>query len=351
MRTFPPLAPAAVAFLLCLGACRSPSRTATGPVLPETIDTVAMPPQDPDSASAQEPEEYGFQTTWMPLEGLVVLEEQPSEDWASGEPERLETGKELGEAATLQDVDTNALPESARSHLRDTLWVWDGTEHVANPVETLHILSLFVPHFGQRQRWNGQFDEPAMSDSEVNQDIAQSGTRFLVGRIADRSEEFPSFKKPRTAPLVMDPSPSGEPYDKVLAAAQALPEYVTNQSEFEENGGEGNWWEGGSASTSQGFTDSAGREYLWLSHFGGEECSQNAWSQTTLWTVSDSTEPELLFQTSSLLTPLEAIDADGDGSPEFYLSEFPTRRLVVRKFGDAYREGESWSYAYDDCGC
>jgi len=321
----------------------------TAEVTPAVVDSTLEVPEVADTA--QESEEYGFQTTWMPLDGLVVLEEQPDQDWGTGEPEQIGTGTGLGEAATLQEVDTSALSEQARSHLLDTLWSWDGTEHVAHPVESLHILSLFVPHFGQRQRWNGQLGEPAMSDSEITQDIAQSGTRFLVGRISGSSEEFPSFRKPRTAPLLRDPSPSGELFDKVLAAAQALPEYVSNQREFEENGGEGNWWEGGSTSSSQSFTDGSGREFVWLSHFGGEECSPNAWSQTTLWVVTDTTEPELLFQSSSLLTPLMAIDADRDGSPEFYLGEFPTRRLVVRKFGDVYREVESWSYSYQDCGC
>lgn len=352
MRTFPPLAPATVAFLLCLGACQPRlSGHTVSRVIPEAVDSSVTAPEPVDSIADPNGQEYGFQTTWMPLEGLVVLEEQPGEDWAAGEPEPIETGTGLGEAATLQDVDTNALSESAKSRLRDTLWVWDGREHVANPVESLHILSLFVPHFGERQRWHGQQGEPALSDSEVNQEIARSGTRFLVGRIADRSEEFPSFKKPRTAPLVLDPSPCGEGYAKVLAAAQALPEYESNQREYQESGGEGDWWEGSLVSKAFGFTDGSGREFLWLSHFGGDECSQDAWSQTTLWSVSDSTEPELLFQTTPHLTPLMAIDADGDGSPEFYLSEFPTRRLVVRKFGEAYREGESWSYAYHDCGC
>jgi ketosteroid isomerase-like protein len=103
-----------------------------------------------------------------------------------------------------------------------------------------------VPHFGMRQAWNGELDEPKATPAQIAENIermAQSQEHFVVG-VLDQACSGSWASAAPALPFIAAKPVEGALRGTAIAAFKALPAYVELQKRFlKENKGANGGWE------------------------------------------------------------------------------------------------------------
>lgn len=143
-------------------------------------------------------------------------------------------------------VAAEALAESARAWLGKEATAYTTTgESCSGKVARFEVRVRAAPHFGMRQAWNGELDEPKATPAAVAQAIermAQNEEHFVVG-VLDRACAG-SWAIGAAQPFIKAKAADGKLRDAAVAAFKALPAYAELQKKFvKESGDKAHAWE------------------------------------------------------------------------------------------------------------
>ncbi|RYZ03080.1 MAG: nuclear transport factor 2 family protein [Myxococcales bacterium] len=132
------------------------------------------------------------------------------------------------------EVATDALTESARAWLGKEVTAYTTTgESCSGKVARFEVRVRAVPHFGMRQAWNGERDEPKAAPGTIARAVegmAQSEEHFVVG-VLDRACAG-SWASGAAHAFIKAAAASGKLRDAGVAAFKALPAYSELQKKF-----------------------------------------------------------------------------------------------------------------------
>lgn len=171
----------------------------------------------------------------------VVLQRSFDKAKVAGAP-RLLSAPNASPIQIAFDVSAEALSSGARGWLGKDVTAYTATgESCSGKVTRFEVRVQAVPHFGMRQSWNGEREEPKATPEAIAQAIArmaQNEEHFVVG-VLDRacagswaSATATSFVRATTAPAALRTAG--------IAAFKALPGYAELQKKFVKEAGEGN---------------------------------------------------------------------------------------------------------------
>lgn len=163
----------------------------------------------------------------------------------TGTPKLLKT-KDSDPIEIAYAVAPEALSAGSRAWLgrEVTVYAADG-KSCTGKVTRFEVRVQAVPHFGMRQAWNGELDEPKATPAQIAANIermAQSEEHFVVG-VLDQACSG-SWATPAPAgPFVAAKPVEGELRVAAIAAYKALPGYLELQTRFqkENKDAKGSW--------------------------------------------------------------------------------------------------------------
>jgi hypothetical protein len=209
-------------------------------------------------------------------------------------PPRLLSAPNASPIQIAFNVATDALSEPTRGWLGREVSTFTTTgESCSGKVERFEVRVQAVPHFGMRQAWNGELDEPKATPDEVARAIermAQSEEHFVVG-VLDRacagswaSVSGPTFTRARPA--------QGALREAGVAAFKALPGYAELQRKFVKESGDATQpWESVNGELSVTELRATGRQPLLLvAARSGGGCAGFNGSLSAAWSVAGAAE-------------------------------------------------------------
>lgn len=287
--------------------------------------------------------------------------------WADGPPVVL-----TREAAGVRrPAAVKALPAEHAAWAGRALTVFgkDGAPRCRATVADLHTLVWYEPHFGTVNRWNARDDEgPAPDDAAVVQMAEElgggDGDRFLVGRLVpedgaacDGAVWARAADRPLPSPAVAASDPDPGLREAALKRFRGQDRWKQIQAEYREHPTEGKgkrWDEHGGVRPAVRVLKGPGDvRWVWVGVDVNEGCGgffadlwtiwevRGAQPARARWTVLGVEPPDGLW-----FEPLQAVDLDGDGRPEFVGPDD-----LVRPVGPTWQRVETVEPNSYDCPC
>jgi hypothetical protein len=294
---------------------------------------------------------------------LVVLSSSPDhEHWAKGRPGLV--SKESPVAAR-RDVDATLLPKAmTRLEGRAMRLVGDAGEVCHGTLGAPFLLSRVEPHFGERQRWDGEEDEngvkgPALADervAEIAWDMA-GDSKLLVAELVETNGSCDDARFARAADLPAMTTtaarrPSAGLTAQAMVALKKLPAYDEIEQRYRTSSvatPSTLWIESQNADVSMHEFSTGKATYLWVSALAGEACSDFDGRMAVLWKVSGTNakklEFEVIYEGGADFTPHMLLQLPGDTAPSLL-----GRESLLRKDAKVY-EVEDLHVPFLDCPC
>lgn len=267
-------------------------------------------------------------------------------------PVAAESGDKNSEVFTAsRTVPEAALADSVRSLKNKKLRVEGGC--VAS-VSEFRALTRVVPHFGERDRWNGVLDgkkgQP-MPPAQIAKAASALGKPQLFAKLDGCSEGRFAWIDGAQQPLAAEPVEDPELAERALAAFGKLPSVLARQKEFlkQAEHPEGKWWEEGTEVAIFKHPRSGQVLVSVLANLrdgcGGFSASE--------WAIFER-KGKALKRIPLTQTPpdriQDALDVDGDGRLEL-LGETDFGTDIALYWPDADELGSPLEHAYLDCPC
>lgn len=280
--------------------------------------------------------------------------------WGAGKP-HLEEGYEMGVRAVMTDVNQDSLPAGYKKLLHRHIWVYSdsGKKGIAE-ITSFTLLTQFIPHFGQVQRWNGTegVDSPYTAE-EIALDIRRSVPTLLVARF-----EFINKKEiagnylfavaaNRRAPRSYVNTPAVALENKILAAAYKTDTYKTIQKDFVQNLKKKSYWtkEGDVQTEFYHFKNKKGTDFVTLTQEGGNPCGGDFYGEVfSFWQIGKNGIPKLLYMDNMNASTLMAVDIDNDDFPEL-LIQTGTDYFLIQRVDGNWERIYSYGILNQDCPC
>lgn len=223
-------------------------------------------------------------------------------------------------------------------------------------VSEFRAITRVVPHFGERERWNGAIQgedkkgQP-MTNAQIARAVDALGKAQLFAKLSGCGEGrfawVSGAQQPVAAQLLEDPALS----ERALAAFGRLPSVLSRQKEFMKQAqhAEGKWWEEGTEVAIFKHPTS-GQVLISVLANLREDCG--GWSASE-WAIFEAKGKALKRVPVTHGPPdrvQDALDIDGDGRLELLgESDYGTDSIVY--WPNANELGTSLQYAYLDCPC
>lgn len=280
---------------------------------------------------------------------LVVLSAAPDhEHWAKGAPS---LASKESPVVARREVDQSLLPKAmTRLTGRSMRLVGASGEVCRGTLAEPFLLSRVEPHFGERQRWDGEEQEdgsktPALSDEHVAQiawDLAGDG-KLLVAELVETNGDCRDARFARAADLpalstTAAHRPSASLVAQAMKALSKMPAYEANEKAYRASSQakpSTSWIESQYGDVSLYEFSMGKATYVWMSASAGEVCSDFSAQMKVLWKVSGTNAKKLGFG---------AKGANGDPKPQMLELEFEvlyegeaefTPEMLVQLPGDA----------------
>lgn len=294
---------------------------------------------------------------------FVVLSAAPeSERWAKGAPSLV--AKESPVVAR-RDVDELLLPKVMTRLVGRTMRVVGTSGEVCRgTVGAPFLMSRVEPHFGERQRWEGEEDDngnktPAFSDervAEIAWDMVSDG-KLLVAELVGTTGDCQDARFARAADLpglttISARQPAATLAMQALAALRKLPAYEAIEKAYRESSQAKPsvaWTESQNADVDMHEFSTGKATYVWLSASAGETCSEFSGRMNVLWKVSGTNakkyEFEVIYEGEAEFSPEMLVQLPGDNAPSLL-----GRESMLRRDTKGY-EVEELHVPYLDCPC
>jgi hypothetical protein len=297
----------------------------------------------------------------------IILSMSPDTNWASGKPHS--PGTDGGAWWALTDVNTAVLPSVFSDELQKPYSLFDKDGNATNAVITgFKLLSVFIPHFGQVQKWDasmGEEGDKPWTEEEKARDIWNSAALYLVAEFSPKDTHalMPVFGIPagKKAPVVFAETKSPGLITEVEREYRKTPQYRTVQEEYKsamqyykenpENIKE-SWLD--EDDTNRKLFSVALKEGTGLAAFSlvsGNPCGGPFYEQHfSIWELNGQ-KPVLLHETGEEFNVIMMMDLEQDGSVEVLVHDYYGRTALLKKTGDNWEEHAAWKVPYQDCGC
>jgi len=294
---------------------------------------------------------------------LVVLSESPDSDhWAKGAPS-LESKE--SPVVVRRDVDQSLLPKAmTRFTGRSMRLVGAAGEVCRGTLAEPFLLSRVEPHFGERQRWDGEEQEdgtktPALSEERVAQiawDLAGE-SKLLVAELVETNGDCSDARFARAAdlpalPVTAGRRPSASLVAQAMTALKKMPAYAANEKAYRASTQakpSTSWIDSQYGDVSMYEFSTGKATYVWASASAGEVCSDFSAQMKVLWKVSGTNakklEFEVLYEGEAEFTPEMLVQLPGDAAPSLL-----GRESLLRKDTKVY-EVEDLHVPFLDCPC
>ncbi|HJZ86643.1 MAG TPA: nuclear transport factor 2 family protein [Polyangia bacterium] len=278
----------------------------------------------------------------------VVLDSAPRKEWERGPPELLSDGFPM---VVARSVDASRLPSALTSWRGRTLRLLSaGGKSCEAAVTGFRLIGRQVPHFGQREQWQGKAKPLVAAEAWDQSD------HVLVATLAPgctgtwaRAAELP-------APALADATPAeGALRAAALRELRRLPAYAAIQKSFREENPKGTWEQAADSPRVDVLVMRArGKTLVSVSARAGAGCGG---FEGELFAVWEATGEKLSLRGTAdgYLVPAAAVDLDGDGTLEIlyrgnWIGDF-LGQGVLRLEAGVYRFGETITVPYHDCPC
>ena len=290
----------------------------------------------------------------LTAEGMV-LDADPSEEWASG---AARPGAR--ESVALRSVEESRLPPALRAWKgRAVRTVSDHGSSCETTVSGFTLRAEVVPHFGSVQSWHGQLDTPALTPTQIAQEIwtlAQGGT-VLLAQFTKPCEGLWALESSRPTPVAKAPEAAPPALEAAaLKALRALPDYAKIQTDFASYpNSQGPWHEYGEHAL-RAFVFRNEGEIRLVSIFAsaGTGCGDFEGNLGALFSVQPGSARRLVFVTTiPRQDPTSSFDLDGDASLEilFGSAKESDSAWLFRQTPAGPSVTELFGVPFLDCGC
>jgi hypothetical protein len=223
-------------------------------------------------------------------------------------------------------------------------------------VSEFRAMTRVVPHFGERNRWNGTLEGETKKGSPMPQEqIAKAayalGQPQLFAKLAGCTDGRFAWTEGALQPVAAEPVEDPDLAERALAVFSKLPSVVAHQKAYlkQAETPQGGWWEEGTE-VAMFKHPKSGQLLVSVLAILKDGCSEFTASE---WVVFEA-KGKALKRISPTLSPpdriQDAIDVDGDGRLEF-LGEKDYGTDIVLIWPDANEVGTSLEHAYLDCPC
>ena len=223
-------------------------------------------------------------------------------------------------------------------------------------VAGFRALTRVVPHFGERQRWNGisfgdEEQVKPLSPAQVAREAYKLGTPALFAKLTGCSDGRYARLERSPPPLAAVGIEDSGLEARALAAFSKLPSVLEQQKQYLEEtpGAQDNWWDGNSQVAVYKHPTS-GQVLVSVLAAIRDGCSDFSASEWVLF----ERQGKALKRLTPAQTPPQTIDAvldvDGDGRLEFLVT--PDRGTDIELVWPASEvQGPALRYVYLDCPC
>lgn len=327
------------------------------------VETPAPSADKPEPVSGQiDPSEFAHVVNERGSTFVVLSSSPDHERWAKGAPSIVSKDSPV---VTRREVDPTLLPKAlTRLAGRAMRLVGDSGEVCRGTLGTPFLLSRVEPHFGERQRWDGEEDEngvkgPALSDervAEIAWDMASDG-KVLVAELVETNGACQDARFARAADLpalatTVARRPSAGLTAQAMVALKKLPAYDEIEQRYRTSGQatpSTSWTESQNADVSMYEFSTGKATYVWVSALGGEACSDFDGRLNVLWKVSGTNaknfEFDVVYEGDAEFSPHMLVQLPGDMAPAFV-----GRESLLRKDTKGY-EVEDLHVPFLDCPC
>jgi len=226
------------------------------------------------------------------------------------------------------------------------------------------LLGRVIPHFGERQRWEGEEDEngnksPALSDDRVAElawDLTTDG-KLLVAELVETTGDCQDalFARAADLPTLATTAwrrPAAGLAVQAMSAFRALPGYKeidTSYRASQQKTSSESWTESQSADVTQVEFSTGKATYVWMSASAGEVCSDFSGRMNVLWKVSGTNAKtfafEVVYQGEAEFSPDALVQIPGDDAPSLL-----GRESILRKDTKGYTVKDLHA-PFLDCPC
>lgn len=317
---------------------------------------------DAKQTNAADPADFGFVAKLSDGPGLV-LSRDVDLNAVSGSLRLID------DEAAERDLKTELVAEKWRGYVgKEFALFGEGGEKCKAKVSGFRVLASVIPHFGTRQRWQGEDGAKPTPPGEralALWELSESQGRSLVAKLDAPKCDGASWARASGSPaprFFTSRAVTADEKKQVKEAARKAPVHREYQALFTKAYGKATPWDetGGDAEVLRAFEDTEGRVYFSATLATGVDDSCASDFDVDLWLLFKkqgdqlelvSARPEenaesLYPRFLSPLAPTMAFDLDGDGLPEF-----ASAHDFIRTGPKGYRLMQNFSPAYFDCPC
>lgn len=293
---------------------------------------------------------------------VVISAEPESERWSKGAPSLMSKGSPI---IMERAVEESLLPKPLASFKGRSMRVFGASGEVCRgTLSAPSLLGRVEPHFGERQRWDGEEDEngnksPALSDDRVAAlawDLTTDG-KLLVAELVETTGDCQDalFARAADLPTLATTAwrrPSAGLAAQAMSAFRALPGYKeidTSYRASQQKTSSESWTESQSADVTQVEFSTGKATYVWMSASAGEVCSDFSGRMNVLWKVSGTNAKtfafEVVYQGEAEFSPDALVQIPGDDAPSLL-----GRESILRKDTKGYTVKDLHA-PFLDCPC
>lgn len=292
----------------------------------------------------------------------VVISAEPEDRWSKGVPSLMSKD---GAVVMERAVEESLLPKALSSFRGRSMRVFGASGEVCRgTLSAPSLLGRLIPHFGERQRWDGEEDEngnksPALSDDRVAElawDMTTDGKQ-LVAELVETSGDCQHALFARAADLpelatIAPRPPATGLATQAMSAFRALPGYKEMDASYQaskKTPSSESWTESQSADVTRIEFATGNARYVWISASAGEVCSEFMGRMNVLWKVTGTNAKnftfEVVYQGDADFSPLTLVQIPGDEGPSLV-----GRESILRKDTKGY-DVEDLHVPFLDCPC
>jgi hypothetical protein len=223
-------------------------------------------------------------------------------------------------------------------------------------ISEFRALTRVVPHFGERERWNGVVEGQEkkgtpMPAAQIARAAYALGKPQLFAKLDGCSEGRFAWIDGTRQPVAAEPVEDPELAERALAAFGKLPNVLARQKEFlkQAEHPEGKWWEEGTEVAIFKHPKS-GQVLVSVLAILRDGCSGFSASEWAIFEHKGKALKRIPLTQNPPDRVQDALDVDGDGRLEF-LGETDYGTDSVLYWPDANELGTSLEHAYLDCPC
>lgn len=291
------------------------------------------------------------------LDGYVVLPGETA-GLAKGDPKFVS----INPSVAVTDVDNASLPEAAKTWLGKSVRIYgNGFQVCTGAIKKVVVLSAYIPHFGQVQRWEGKHPEEEthvkVPDEEIAKDIWQEGSKNLAGQLESKDCLEGTWAQSASIPerpILTGRSPAAELKKEILARFRETEGYrrVGQKSDIPVPA---NWDTSDEAEDDVRLFRTSKGTYVTVAAQAGNPCGSDYFAEASaigfLGGTTATPTIQWLGSFDHYMKFVEAVEEDPAKDPAFRYESFPSKTGVLKSVNGTYQLLKEFEISYHDCPC